>query len=699
MKYIAAILALTLLISAASCEIRKTEIDTGDSDSSVETSTSESTDATPPALSDTTEIKTSTDTNNPDVTVAPLFPTLEIYNLIHEKEPELKPYLSLDINSSETDSDNRLHVNFTLNVGAAFYPQAIHGSYTFDSETGEISNLVYDPIQTETAGNDLSDDEIKKIVDENLDVLITDSDRIYSEKDFIDAHPEAFEKIVSLGEAAISPLEEIIASESTHYNNADPGKIPKGLAAMIAAYAVKPSLFDLTFYSPDEKYMLCLCVGTFLQIEFGGTITTAYDHINIISVEKGQLTFSLDTEARYYGAYTHVEVSWSPDGAYAAIRSIDEKWYSITDICDVRNSEMIALPSLQEEILPAAMPEDEAPSSALDFVEYSVVEWLKNDAVKIGYRYREGNFSGGQGDYVFDLNSGIFSQVSFSDTDETISAETSTEESADTTPPDSSDTTETETETKPQTEPEPASEDTTVQENVYYTTDLDSSDFAWKLRNTYYETKQSTVMYYDNGTNRVKFEIAPDGDDSVFKINDNVVDFSITHDNGQEFTEIFIADEFIAALSMVLGSDSGEVIYIFDYDGNILFQTYYLSNTGIAAYNIKSVDNNKIIIWGTRIAATSDINLSFNKNSDRAWTMFSDYHEYLCDCPEYDYEIPYIWYDKSSLDQFMTLDKDDIINADFEIDYLGGGKFSKLKIVPSSAETIGDIIEKLKNWT
>ena len=235
-----------------------------------------------------------------------------------------------------------------------------------------------------------------------------------------------------------------------------------------------------------------------------------------------------------------------------------------------------------------------------------------------------------------------------------------------------------------------AKENSAATEEIYFKPD--PWKFASDLTRAYWMSEE-IVMYYDNGTNQVKFELVITDDDEKpkLKINDNLVIFSVTHDDGGYFEEVYVADEFIVVLSSVTGSDSGCVVYIFDYAGNILYQSYYLTNTCIAAYSIVSVDNDKIVVYGTKMSAAGDIVF---KTYDYANDMFAAWSEYLCECPVYECDLDSVIFDKSYLDQFSKVNKDDIVSAKFEMDYLGNGRFSKWKMLPGE-ERISDTIEWL----
>lgn len=73
-------------------------------------------------------------------------------------------------------------------------------------DTTTNSDIVTDAATTKPT---LSDSEISAIINENLDLLMAVGDDLFSEQEYIDANPEAFERIVELGEKALPHLEEI----------------------------------------------------------------------------------------------------------------------------------------------------------------------------------------------------------------------------------------------------------------------------------------------------------------------------------------------------------------------------------------------------------------------------------------------------------------------------------------------------------
>jgi hypothetical protein len=339
-------------------------------------------------------------------------PALEIYNSVIKENVNIKNFLSISLTECEWISDGQLKIGFDLNAGASYYPQTTSGWYIWDMNTQTVAECAYEINEIAAADTSFSEDEIAAIVDKNLDILINGSEDFYSEEEFISANPEAFAEIVQLGEAALTYLEKLISSEPMNAGSMFTGKISKGMAAKIAAYAIKPSLYDLVFTSPDGAYNLRLGVQSFLCTEWGGTITTAYNQADIISCAENRITLAYDADRRYYGAYSNVSVEWSPDSAYAAVQCSDQKFYCITDIYDVRSPELIALPSIEESIIPMVMPEpDTSGYNNFDYIEYCVDSWPDDGKVKIKYYFRYGHFQEGRGYYIYDLTAHNISNI------------------------------------------------------------------------------------------------------------------------------------------------------------------------------------------------------------------------------------------------------------------------------------------------
>ena len=239
-------------------------------------------------------------------------PSLEIYNEILKKEPELEAFLSFSVEGCEWNSGEPT-VGFELETGAAFYPRVIKGQYIFDTKARELKNITYDPIVSKTPGEALSDEEIRQIADENLDILTKDSELWASEKELISAHPEAFEKIIALGKSAVEYLEEI----GNGYKDGIAPENNRCFIAKAAAYIIDPELYDLTFASPDGRYELKANVYSFdgLNSMFIGM---EYKLCVVDSVTNTVLAAA----PSFFLSSPDFRVNWTPDSRYVTIEQV-----------------------------------------------------------------------------------------------------------------------------------------------------------------------------------------------------------------------------------------------------------------------------------------------------------------------------------------------------------------------------------------
>ena len=270
-------------------------------------------------------------------------PSLDIYNYILEKEPDLKSFLSFTARSCKWDSENPT-IEFELSVGAAFYPQTIHGQYTFDAKTHEIKDVIYDLPDIRISDVTLTDEEIRKVVDKNLDVLAKDSNAWVTEEEMINAHPEAFENIVSLGKDAIEYLEET----GNGYRTVKIGSVKynRCFIALAAAYVIDPDTADLTLASPDNSYAIKCTVSSFFLISdpFSGILYI----FSIIDNSSGSVLiatwdgFSLDGIRSVNG------INWSPNNRYVIVEQGYHNYFTELYLFDLEQRTYIRMPDAKE---------------------------------------------------------------------------------------------------------------------------------------------------------------------------------------------------------------------------------------------------------------------------------------------------------------------------------------------------------------
>ena len=124
-----------------------------------------------------------------------------------------------------------------MKTGVSFYNQSNFGWYTYNFTEGKVTALSYEMEIPEPVENTMTDEEIKAVIDDNLDILMMDSDEYYSEEEFIDAHSKTFEAIVTLGEAALPYLKEIGDQYPSMGIEEDKNKF-RCYMALVAAYMI-----------------------------------------------------------------------------------------------------------------------------------------------------------------------------------------------------------------------------------------------------------------------------------------------------------------------------------------------------------------------------------------------------------------------------------------------------------------------------
>lgn len=217
----------------------------------------------------------------------------------------------------------------------------------------------------------------------------------------------------------------------------------------------------------------------------------------------------------------------------------------------------------------------------------------------------------------------------------------------------------------------------------------DGEEFARNLNVYYNDSKEPVVQYWDTGEVLAKFELHPDsGSGNIFKINDHTIDCLYV----SNIRQILVENEYI--IVVLGGTDINSLtIFIYDHDCNTLFKTYYLSNTGMVTVGAVTITDNRIIINGTRFTHGPSITIGINSH----WLEdFSEYSDYLCEDTIYDYgdnfRLPYeVYLDESNADEIKILNPNEKVSAVFEMEYLGGGKFSNLKMV--EYKTLGTFLD------
>ena len=188
--------------------------------------------------------------------------------------------------------------------------------------------------QTDAAAQ--TDEFTAALIDSALDEILSTDECFVSERQYIDASPDAFLEITALGERALPYLESIASG-------ADEGFRP--YVAMAAMYAISPELYDREFVSPDGRYTLRAEVYSFYQ-----TIVP-YDNIcyrlRLVDNATGEVT------AAPYDSFVFADgidnnISWSPDSKYVSVTQSYRHSYTVTGLFDTSRAEYIQLPHAEQ---------------------------------------------------------------------------------------------------------------------------------------------------------------------------------------------------------------------------------------------------------------------------------------------------------------------------------------------------------------
>ncbi|MBQ7982907.1 MAG: hypothetical protein IJ302_05015 [Clostridia bacterium] len=195
-----------------------------------------------------------------------------------------------------------------------------------DTDSPVLTSALTDPAQTtadiptDTTAETMpsvpvyTEEEIRRIVDENLDILtaFTPADDAWGYQDIIDANPEAFDALTALGEDADAYLLE--CGQNPETDNAPPAYYRREMA-LWAAYTINPALFDLAFPSPDGTHTVKMEVAGFFgnlnQAKRNGT--AFYGSVRMEETATGRILTQCSSSVWM------PTVTWSEDNTSACI--------------------------------------------------------------------------------------------------------------------------------------------------------------------------------------------------------------------------------------------------------------------------------------------------------------------------------------------------------------------------------------------
>lgn len=246
---------------------------------------------------------------------------------------------------------------------------------------------------TQTDAGAQTDEFTAALIDSALDEILSTDECFVSERQYIDASPDAFLEITALGERALPYLESIASG-------VDEGFRP--YIAMAAMYKISPELYDREFISPDGRYTLRAEVYSFYQ-----TIVP-YDNIcyrlRLVDNATGEVA------AAPYDSFVLADgidnnIGWSPDSKYVSVTQSYRHSYTVTGLLDTSRAEYIQLPHAEqvEDIIgkPLSLTAD---GGEYDRVHFRPIGWGDD---RIYIRVSLGNSDGDMVDvgwYSYDIS-------------------------------------------------------------------------------------------------------------------------------------------------------------------------------------------------------------------------------------------------------------------------------------------------------
>lgn len=188
----------------------------------------------------------------------------------------------------------------------------------------------------------------EQTIDENLDILISEPYQYFSEQEMIDAHPEAYQNILDLGEEAVLYLRKL-AGKGSHlgFNRTWDEVARESMANYLLAMG-DFSYKTIKLPSPNQQYILHLHPVSFMD-SHDDTVGIQYTPY-LESVQTGELT-SIDPDRQLYFTESMNNINrpiWSDDSRYILFSEQFHFQIQKVYVYDVENAEFFALPAEEE---------------------------------------------------------------------------------------------------------------------------------------------------------------------------------------------------------------------------------------------------------------------------------------------------------------------------------------------------------------
>lgn len=172
--------------------------------------------------------------------------------------------------------------------------------------------------------------DIEKIIDKNLDVIMSSPKTSSNPGDYINEHKAEYNEIIALGQAALPYLYKIYEADSSL----------RGAISLAAMLEIKPDL-NINSAMSEGKYNNYRIETN--GIDFDNPISGLYPakEIRLIDTDTGKVLWSMDP------GYLKTSFAWSPDGRYVAISYL-ARIYSETIVLDTKDMSLVTLPGINE---------------------------------------------------------------------------------------------------------------------------------------------------------------------------------------------------------------------------------------------------------------------------------------------------------------------------------------------------------------
>lgn len=188
----------------------------------------------------------------------------------------------------------------------------------------------------------------EQVIDENLDILISEPYQYFSEQEMIHAHPDAYQNILDLGEEAVPYLRKLAGKGSHLGFNRTWDEIARESMANYLLAMGDFSYKTIKLPSPNQQYILHMHPVSFMD-SHDDTVGIQYAPY-LESVQTGELT-SIDPDRQLYFTESMNNINrpiWSDDSRYILFSEQFHFQIQKVYVYDVENAEFFALPAEEE---------------------------------------------------------------------------------------------------------------------------------------------------------------------------------------------------------------------------------------------------------------------------------------------------------------------------------------------------------------